>query len=247
MFGEHFMTTKHAKPNTSKALSNTPKTPTPSVFEARDAEQRKQSATATVQSKDAQGAEHSSPPYRILKHAQCPKLNPRAKGELTYHIGYTEDDQAYHFRIVANGSSGYFSNEWIALQAIQAVLEAQTAKGDGPFKALVLKGLYVRKGANNHGFLAAALRAEKILKPVEGQPLLHTVAEDFHDRFTLAMQALIKQDVDLPDTVAQAHARKAALRAERIAQAEAAARADDTQRKDAKNAPSKSTGGPMAS
>jgi len=113
------------------------------------------------------------PNVRILKQEESPKLSPRATGGLIYNIGYTEDEQAFHFRITTNSSSGYFSKEWIALRAIQAILEQR--KPDSSFKAITLKGLYQRKGANNHGFLAAALRAEKILGVVEKQPLLHTL------------------------------------------------------------------------
>ena len=155
-------------------------------------------------------------PYRILKEATCPKLSPRAKGDLTYNIGYREDEMAYYFRVTANGSSGFFSNEWIALKAIQDVLEQQPK--DKPFKAIVLKGLYVRKGANNHGFLAAALKAEKILVPVKDQPLLHTIADQFAEQLDKAMQKLIAQGVDLPDTVAIEQQKKLEKQAARIEQ-----------------------------
>lgn len=48
-----------------------------------------------------------------------------------------------------------------SVKAIQEVLDQQ--RKDSPFKAITLKVLYKKRGANNHGFLAAALRAEKIL------------------------------------------------------------------------------------
>ena len=155
---------------------------------------------------------------RIIKEDKCPKLSPRATGGLIYNIGYTEDEQAFHFRITANSSSGYFSKEWVALKAIQEVLDQQ--KKDSPFKAITLKGLYKKRGANNHGFLAAALRAEKILGVVEKQPLLHTL-NDFEAQFTTAMNKLIEQGVDLPDEVAEEARKKAILQEERLAKASA--------------------------
>ena len=36
---------------------------------------------------------------RMIKEDKCPKLSPRATGGLVYNIGYTEDEQAFHFRI----------------------------------------------------------------------------------------------------------------------------------------------------
>lgn len=155
---------------------------------------------------------------RIIKEEKCPKLSPRALGGLVYNIGYTEDEQSFHFRITANSSSGYFSKEWVALKAIQEVLDQQ--KKDSPFKAITLKGFYKKRGANNHGFLAAALRAEKILGVVEKQPLLHTL-NDFEAQFTTAMNKLIEQGVDLPDEVAEEARKKAILQEERLAKANA--------------------------
>lgn len=155
---------------------------------------------------------------RIIKEEKYPKLSPRALGGLVYNIGYTEDEQAFHFRITANSSSGYFSKEWVALKAIQEVLDQQ--EKDSPFKAITLKGLYKKRGANNHGFLAAALRAEKILGVVEKQPLLHTL-NDFEEQFTTAMNKLIEQGVDLPDEVAEEARKKAILQEERLAKASA--------------------------
>ena len=155
---------------------------------------------------------------RIIKEDKCPKLSPRALGGLIYNIGYTEDEQAFHFRITANSLGGYFSKEWVALKAIQAVLDQQ--KKESPFKAITLKGLYKKRGANNHGFLAAVLRAEKILGVIEKQPLLHTL-NDFEDQFTTAMNKLIEQGVDLPHEVAEEARKKAILQEERLAKASA--------------------------
>ena len=155
---------------------------------------------------------------RIIKEDKCPKLSPRALGGLVYNIGYTEDEQAFHFRITANSASGYFYKEWVALKAIQEVLDQQ--KKDSPFKAITLKGLYKQRGANNHGFLAAALRAEKVLGVIEKHPLLHTL-NDFEDQFTTAMNKLIEQGVDLPDEVAEEVRKKVILQEERLAKAKA--------------------------
>jgi len=58
-------------------------------------------------------------------------------------------------------TTGFFSNEWIALNDVMDTIE--TTSSDKPFKALIFKSLYESKRSNNHGFLAAALRAEKLL------------------------------------------------------------------------------------
>jgi len=104
---------------------------------------------------------------RIIKKSSSTKLSPRAQGSLTYHVGYDETAKTVHLRITANSGGGFFSNEWIALNDILDTIE--TTSSDKPFKALIFKLLYQSKESNNHGFLAAALRAESLLLPVEKQ------------------------------------------------------------------------------
>jgi len=150
-------------------------------------------------------------PILIIKKASCPKLSASAKGDLTYHVGY-DDNKTFHLRVTANTGGGFFSNEWISLDAIIEVVKSMPF--DSPFKAIILKPLYVSQGANNHGFLAAALRAEEILLPVEKHPLSHTLGDT--KAFHKAMQKLIKNKVDLDDDVAESQRIKDAKRAEMI-------------------------------
>jgi len=157
---------------------------------------------------------------RIIKKSISPKLSPRAQGSLTYHVGYDETAKTFHFRITANSGGGFFSNEWIALNDILDVIE--TTSSDKPFKALILKSLYQSKGSNNHGFLAAALRAENLLLPVEKQLMSHTLSDV--KSFKTNMQQLIKDKVSLDDDVAEAEKIKEAKRAEIIAAMKASAK-----------------------
>lgn len=162
--------------------------------------------------------------FRIIKKPTSPKLSPRAQGSLTYHVGYDETAKTYHFRITANSGGGFFSNEWISLNDILDTIE--TTSSDKPFKALIFKSLYDSKGSNNHGFLAAALRAEKLLLPVEKQLMSHTLGDV--KSFTTAMQQLIKDKVSLDDDVAAAEKIKEAKRAELIAAMKATAKKKPT-------------------
>ncbi len=147
---------------------------------------------------------------RILKKSTCPKLSSRAKGKLTYHVG-CDPNGAFYIRIAGNEGGGLFSLEWAALTAIQNVIVAQ---GDKPFKALVFRPLFKARGANNHGFLAAALRAEGLLIAHPGNPLCHTSADPAP--FLADMAKLIKGKTNLHDDVAEAAAIKAKEQAERI-------------------------------
>ena len=158
--------------------------------------------------------------FRIIKKSTSPKLSPRAQGSLTYHVGYNDSDKSFHFRITANSGGGFFSNEWIALNDVLDTIE--TTSSDKPFKALIFKSLYQSKGSNNHGFLAAALRAETLLLPVEKQLMSHTLGDV--KSFKTAMQQLIKDKVSLDDEVAAAEKIKETKRAELVAAMKASAK-----------------------
>jgi hypothetical protein len=158
--------------------------------------------------------------FRIIGKSTSPKLSPRTQGALTYHVGYNDKSKSFHFRITANSGGGFFSNEWIALNDILDTIEGTNS--DGPFKAIIFKSLYQSKGSNNHGFLAAALRAEKLFLPVEKQLMSHTLGDA--KGFKAAMQQLIKDKVSLEDDVAEAEKIKEAKRAELIEAMKASAK-----------------------
>lgn len=158
---------------------------------------------------------------RILKKATCSKLSTRASGNLSYEMGIDADatgkesalsDHTW-LRITANQSSGYFSQEWIKLTAILALIDQQTV----PFKAILFKPLYDRKGANNHGFLGAALKAEGLVIADEQQPLVLHPTQD-QQPFWDQVKTAIEEGIDLTDEVAQENARKEARKQARLAE-----------------------------
>jgi hypothetical protein len=150
--------------------------------------------------------------FSTIKKSTAPKLSPKATGSLTYHVGYDDKSKFFHFRITANSGGGFISNEWISLNDILDTIEDTSP--DNPFKAIIFNPLYQSKGANNHGFLAAALRSESLLMPVEKQLMSHTLG-NVKD-FKAAMHQLIKDKVSLEDNVAEAQKIKDAKRAELI-------------------------------
>ena len=162
--------------------------------------------------------------FRIIKKSTAPKLSPRALGSLTYHAGYNDKSKSFHIRITANSGGGFFSNEWIDLNDILDTIE--TTSPNKPFKAIIFKSLYQSKGSNNHGFLAAALRAESLLLPIEKQLMSHTLGDV--KGVKAAMQKLIKDKVSLEDDVAAAVKIKEAKRAALIEAMKASAKKKPT-------------------
>ncbi|HHQ4516573.1 TPA: hypothetical protein ACSPZS_002617 [Aeromonas veronii] len=127
--------------------------------------------------KATQPAASAAPVWTVIKSAKAPKISARASGLLHYEVG-KNDDGRYALRITANDTGGLFSKYWLSLDDILALLDILK---DAPFKSVALKALFVRGSANNHGFLAAILRAEKLLVAAEPNSPFHRVGLSLSD------------------------------------------------------------------
>lgn len=97
---------------------------------------------------------------RVLKTASCPSLS--AKSTLTYNIGCNPEGEI-HFRVCANDGGGFWNDDWVRQQSIQAVLDSQ---GNGhDITSATLRCLYPSKSTNSPGFLLAVLKAVGLLRP----------------------------------------------------------------------------------
>ena len=127
--------------------------------------------------KATQPAASAAPVWTVIKSAKAPKISARASGLLHYEVG-KNDEGRYALRITANDTGGLFSKHWLSLDDILALLDILK---DAPFKSVALKALFVRGSANNHGFLAAILRAEKLLVAAEPNSPFHRVGLSLSD------------------------------------------------------------------
>ena len=127
--------------------------------------------------KATQPAASAAPVWTVIKSAKAPKISARASGLLHYDVG-KNDEGRYALRITANDTGGLFSKHWLSLDDILALLDILK---DAPFKSVALKALFVRGSANNHGFLAAILRSEKLLVAAEPNSPFHRVGLSLSD------------------------------------------------------------------
>ena len=127
--------------------------------------------------KATQPAASAAPVWTVIKSAKAPKISARASGLLHYEVGKSDEDR-YALRITANDTGGLFSKHWLSLDDILALLDILK---DAPFKSVALKALFVRGSANNHGFLAAILRAEKLLVAAEPNSPFHRAGLSLSD------------------------------------------------------------------
>lgn len=127
--------------------------------------------------KATQPVASAAPVWTVIKSAKAPKISARASGLLHYEVG-KNDEGRYALRITANDTGGLFSKHWLSLDDILALLDILK---DAPFKSVALRALFVRGSANNHGFLAAILRAEKLLVAAEPNSPFHRVGLSLSD------------------------------------------------------------------
>ncbi|EGT0622159.1 hypothetical protein JAF92_003535 [Citrobacter braakii] len=120
--------------------------------------------------------------YKLLiESGQAEKISPKASGMLTWQLAKSEADNELYLRLIANGSGGLFSKDWVPITKIESVLENQPATG---FTSGVFKSLFKGASANNAGFLAAVLRSPDICL-LEGHPdklFTHVLYPDWRDR-----------------------------------------------------------------
>ncbi|SFM51616.1 hypothetical protein [Nitrosomonas communis] len=101
------------------------------------------------------------PAVRVLKEGSCRSLT--GKSTLTYHVGCTAESEV-HFRLADNTGGGFFSDEWVALSAIQEAFDQQQ-KGK-PIVSHILFSLFQGRSLNTPAFLLAVLKAEGLVIPL---------------------------------------------------------------------------------
>ena len=113
--------------------------------------------------------------YLKLKSADAQKLG-RNGGDVSYLILTDPDRQQLYITINGNSGGGYYSTEIVSLAAVEACLPDDNAQ---PIAAKSLAAAFVGKSANNPSFMAAILRSEGLLGPVENKPNQHQIAGDW--------------------------------------------------------------------
>ena len=105
-------------------------------------------------------------PINIIKEETCKQL--------TYQIGLNVDQDIY-LKISSNTGGGFFSNEWIAFNDIQATFKALPE--DMPITSMALRPLFRGKSVNTPGFMISVLTAEKLLEPMPKRKRVHQACD----------------------------------------------------------------------
>jgi hypothetical protein len=135
---------------------------------------------------------------KVIKTATCKSLT--AKSTLTYQFG-TDEAGSVHIRITKNTGGGYFSNEWIRMDDVRAVLEGQPA--GTRVTSFMLQPLFQNVSANNCAFLLAILLAAKLAYPVKGKKRHLAIVDS--DEFTEKVSKLVSSKATTKKTTAFSH------------------------------------------
>jgi len=127
------------------------------------------------------------PAFRTLKTGTCPNLSESAK--LGYHIG-CDADSRIQLSVHSNSGKGFFSREWVSLDAIFKAIDK--CPKDKPLNAFWLAPLYAGKSVNTPSFLMAVLLAEGLVKKVE-----RNYEKVSHETFVSEVNKLIESGVDI--------------------------------------------------
>ena len=140
---------------------------------------------------------------KVLKTSSCKTLS--GKSTLTYQLGCDPDNEI-HLRITKNSGGGFFSDEWVKYEDIQAVLK-ERAK-DSPIMSHFISPLLKGKSSNTSGFIMAVLSHLKLIRPLPKKKRLHELldAKPFLDQ----MEKLTTSDVKPKGTVRKAPSKKRA-------------------------------------
>ncbi|MDO9107135.1 MAG: hypothetical protein Q7U57_19510 [Methylovulum sp.] len=115
--------------------------------------------------------------YLSLKTGKASKTGQRSHGQLHYRILTDTHHEHLYLTITGNDGGGYYSKEIVPFDKVEQCLDGiNTHK---PLSSKLFQAAFIGQSSNNAGFLAAILRAEKLLAPVTGALHQHALQPDW--------------------------------------------------------------------
>ena len=110
--------------------------------------------------------------YLSLKSSKTSKIGLRSEGYIHYRV-LSDQDHKLYFNITGNDDDGYYSKELIPLDVVEQLMK--DIKPNMPISSSLFRPAFIGRSNNNVAFLAAILRAEKLLSPMTDAVKKHTV------------------------------------------------------------------------
>ena len=122
--------------------------------------------------------------YLSLKSAKANKIGQRSQGFIEYRILTDQTLKQLYIIITGNDDGGYYSKEIVPFEKIEQSLEG--IKPDIAIPSKLFKKAFIGKSNNNHAFMAAILRNEKLIAPMNDAVRKHSIQPGW-DRWKIEM------------------------------------------------------------
>ena len=142
--------------------------------------------------------------YLSLKSSKTTKIGLRTEGYIHYRVLSDQDNRLY-FNITGNDDDGYYSKEIIPFDSVEELVK--TIKPNVAISSSLFISAFVGRSNNNAAFLAAILRAEKLLAPMADAVKKHTVEAGW-DRWQAEMLKNVAKKPFEPEVVKPAKGKK---------------------------------------
>jgi hypothetical protein len=110
-------------------------------------------------------------PIKPIKTGTCTSLSGKTK--LHYEFGL-DASGAWHARIPKSSGTGYYSNDWVAMEHVQRVL---AKNGNRPITCHTLEPIFKGKSVNTAGFMLAVLKHVGLVQQSPDNPRTHALLD----------------------------------------------------------------------
>jgi hypothetical protein len=146
-----------------------------------------------------------NPKYLSLKSSKTTKIGLRTEGYIHYRVLSDQDNRLY-FNITGNDDDGYYSKEIISFDIVEELVK--NIKPNVAISSSLFRPAFIGRSNNNVAFLAAILRAEKLLAPMADAVKKHTVEAGWDRWQTEILKNVVKAKPFEPEVVKPAKGKK---------------------------------------
>ena len=139
-----------------------------------------------------------NPKYLSLKSSKTTKIGLRTEGYIHYRVLSDQDNRLY-FNITGNEDNGYYSKELISFDVVEELVK--NIKPNVAISSSLFIPAFIGRSNNNAAFLAAILRAEKLLAPMADAVKKHTVEAGWDHWQTEVLKNVVKAKPFEPEVV----------------------------------------------
>ena len=147
--------------------------------------------------------------YLSLKSSKTTKIGLRTEGYIHYRVLSDQDNRLY-FNITGNDDDGYYSKEIIPFDVVEELVK--TIKPNVAISSSLFIPAFIGRSNNNVAFLAAILRAEKLLSPMADAVKKHTVEAGWDRWQTEILKNVVKAKPFEPEVVKPAKVKKNSMK-----------------------------------